>query len=201
MTQKSAARRLRDHQAEQQLKKAREANAGGSETFAANEPIPPNSCLDDLHNLYNECAGLLGMHAHLHTLAGSQDLIACVEDKQRLIDNLRLLKTDLVQLSKELLEIYSYHSHRSGPTTDENVVIWAFEVSERYQLFMQRHEEIIMPTAAAVTEQLHKAEVKLAAIVAAEKQRLQEERVAAGLETPPATEETQQPHPVLESQQ
>jgi len=50
----------------------------------------------------------------------------------------------------------------SGGTTDPDVVISTFPIFEQYNLFMERHQAVIMPTAYHIIEQFSAAEALLA---------------------------------------
>lgn len=150
MTKKSLARLARD-----------------AEKKRTQDQLKKNNCWDDLNNIYQECCNLLGAHTHLAGLAQNKEVIAKVGDKETLTRNLRMLAQDLGNLKSELLQIRATHEGKTGGSNDPDVVFSTIEVFERYNLFMERHEAVVMPTVYHILEQFKQAEDAVAAEKAA----------------------------------
>lgn len=144
MTQKSHARLMRD---------AAEARS--------KQDLKDNKCWDDLNKIHNDCAMLLLSHVHLSQYSQSKDLIACVVDKEMLAQNIKLLASDLTKLTGELAEIHTQHLGKTGGSQDADEVFGTIEIYERYNLFTERHNAVVMPTANHIVEQFREAELRL----------------------------------------
>ena len=141
MTKKSSARLARD------ASKARNS-----------KQLETNSCWDDLKSIHNDCVSLLNAHTHLAAYANDSEMISCVDDKITLSDNIRLLASDLSKMNNELTEIYNQHANKTGGSTDPDVVMATISMFEQYNLFMERHQAVVMPTAHHIIEQFEAAE-------------------------------------------
>jgi hypothetical protein len=146
MTKKSLGRRMRDEEAARQK---------------AGETAKPNTCWDDLNAIYSSCVALLRSHAQVRELAQRKDLIACISDHRTLITNLQQLAGDIGEMNKELQELHEQHANKSGGDTDPNEVLRTIQIFEQYNLFMQRHEAVVMPTALWIGEQFDLAAIEL----------------------------------------
>jgi hypothetical protein len=144
MTKKSDARLARDA-AEARTKK----------------DLKDNKCWDDLNTINASCAALLLSHNHLSQYSNSKDLIACVVDKESLKQNLRLLASDLRKMTSELAELEAQHSGKTGGSQDPDEIVGTYEIYERYNLFMERHQAVVMPTAMHITDLFTEAEKRL----------------------------------------
>ena len=144
MTKKSYARLTRD---------AAKARAEAS--------LKDNRCWDDLNDIKDSCTQLLLSHGHIAQYSTNQVLIAAVKDKETLTQNIRLLGSDLNQMKIELGQIAATHEGRSGGSQDPDEIVGTYEVYERYNLFMERHQAVVMPTALHITEQFGEAEKRL----------------------------------------
>lgn len=146
MTKKSAGRLARD------------AAEGRQKDQLAN-----NHCWDDLNDIHESCVRLLSEHTHLAGYAQNKELINEVQDKETLSTNIRLLASDLQKLNGELGEIHAQHAGKTGGDQDPDVVFNTIEIYERYNLFMERHQAVVMPTVYHIIEQFTEAEKSLAA--------------------------------------
>lgn len=149
MTKKSENRILRD---------ARRAEAVRN----ASSKLKDNTCWDDLNGTYQACVEMLQKHGNLQTLAQNKEVIARVKDKTTLINNIRTMATDLRNMNGELSEIYGQHKGKSGGSQDPDEVIRTIQIFEQYQLFMTRHDAVVMPTVYHIIEQFDEAEKELA---------------------------------------
>ena len=120
-----------------------------------------NQCWDDLNNMYTNMLQLISQHANISTLAQRKDIIACVENKETLIMNIRALSNDLRTMNEDLVKIKALHEGKTGGSQDPDEVFSSINIFEHYRLFMERHDAVIMPTALHIIEQFDQAERKL----------------------------------------
>jgi hypothetical protein len=151
MTRKSTARLERDARKE-----------------SAEEQLKNNNCWDELNGIYTSMLGLLAKHASLSQLASDKELIAAIDDKSTLVTNLKILANDLRTLNSELKQIHDQHGDKTGGSTDPDVVFTTINIFEQYNLFMERHQAVVMPIVYHITEQFDQAERKLNALARAE---------------------------------
>lgn len=144
MTKKSDARLARD-----------------AEIAREKQDLKNNTCWDDLNKIHDSCAHALLSHVNLAQYSKSQDLIACVVDKDVLTQNIKLLAGDLATMKNELAEIHAQHKGKKGGSRDPDEVFSTIEIAERYNLFQVRHDAVIMPTVLHITEQFAEAELRL----------------------------------------
>lgn len=141
MTKKSSARLARDAQKKH-----------------AKETAKLNNCWDDLNGIYQSCVGLMQSHSGISVCASNPEIIMAVEDKETLVSNINMLSNDLVKLNEELAELHKLHMDKSGGTEDPNEVMHSIGIFEQYNLFMERHDAVVMPTVTYILEQFDKAE-------------------------------------------
>ena len=145
MTKKSAARLMKD------AAKA-EANRRNK------EGQPENTCWTDLENIYMNTVALLSSHTRLASLAQDKELIGYVADKVTLIGLIKSLSSDLNTMSGELKQIHDQHAGKTGGGVDGDEVMESITIYEQYNLFMERHDGVIMPTVYHITELFESAE-------------------------------------------
>ena len=114
--------------------------------------LQKNNCWSDLKEIYISTAQALHSHFALAAFANDKELLSYVVDKVTMNNNLRMLARDLTQLSGELAEIYAQHKNKDGHPVDSDEVMNSITIFEQYQLFMSRHEAVIMPTIYHITE-------------------------------------------------
>lgn len=141
MTKKSDSRLLRD------AKKAH-----------AQQHLETNTCWDELNAMYSDMCQLLATHTHLSAQAKNTELIAAVVDKATLVSNIRCLANDLKTLNDELIKIHSEHAGKTGGSRNPDDIIGTITIFEKYNLFMERHDAVVMPTAYHIIEQFAQAE-------------------------------------------
>ena len=144
MTRKSSARINRDkHQ--QRIDEAR-------------KKMQTNSCWDDLNGIHASCTGLLASHSATATVLRNKELMAFVTDVPALIDASRSLARDLGTMHEELKKLGELHAGKTGGTDDPDELIYSIQIHEQYALFMERHEGVVMPTAATILDLIGEAE-------------------------------------------
>lgn len=151
MTKKSQGRLQRD------AAERRENDAAQARAKAA-EQLEGNSCWDDLESIRQQCAGLLGQHSSIAGILRNKDLMAFVLDIPLLTERARLLQRDLVALNEDLQSLWALHKDKTGGTDDPDVLMYCIQIYEQYNLFMERHEGTVMPTVAAILDQIQQAE-------------------------------------------
>ena len=144
MTKKSSARLMRD--AEQKQSK---------------DYMRVNKCWDELNEMYVQMTQLLGQHSALAVFGSNVELVAMVADKETLSTNFGILANDLTTMNSELTQIHNQHANMTGGAIDPNVLMQTISIFEQYNLFMERHDAVVMPTVYHIIEQLDRAERKL----------------------------------------
>ncbi len=140
MTKKSASRLARD------------AAKAESEKY-----LKDNNCWDDMNSISSQCAQLLGSHANISALAGNPIIIAALKDPSLFAKNVHVLAQDLKAMHNELVALKAMHAGKSGSakTPDDNLE--AISIYEKYMLFIERHQNVVMPTVNHLTEQIQEA--------------------------------------------
>jgi hypothetical protein len=159
MTKKSLARRKRDAAKAQQAKGEQfRAQARAH----AKEQLQDNTCWDELNEIRQKCGQMLAGHVLLAQTFHNKELLACVDDQQTLSQLIQQLTRDLQSMNAELGEIASQHAGKTGGTDDPDVVISTIAIFEQYNLFMERHQQVVIPTAMHISEFIDQAGLKLA---------------------------------------
>jgi len=141
MTQKSHARKMRDAAKER-----------------AKEQLATNTCWDDLNGIYQDTARLLHSHTNIASFAADRDLHRYLQNPTLTVANLKSLGRDLRQLSQELANIHAEHAGKTGGSDDVDEVYSTFSIFEKYNLFTERHNAVVMPTAYQIVEEFAQAE-------------------------------------------
>ena len=155
MTKKSMARQQRDA-----LKKDQ-------------EELLKNNNWDELNSIYANACGLLASHAKIGDVLRDQKLLALIEDRTLLAQNIQILTKDLKTMQEELRLIHETHKDKTG-SADIDTIMLSLEIFEKYNLFMMRVDAVLRPTMLHIVEQTHAAEVKLAEIEADEANGIKE---------------------------
>lgn len=154
MTKKSAARLQRDAQAAAAARIVKDARAAGGK----NGP-KENTIWDDLNGTYSACAQALGQHAGIALMLNRKEVFPFLKDPHTLAQNISALSNDLRALNQELKEIKAQHADKTGGTLDPDEVIRSIQIFEQYNLFLERHQAVIMPVAMHILEEFGAAEV------------------------------------------
>lgn len=167
MTRKSFARVERDIK----LEKAQQA-------------LKNNTCWDDLQQVFFSANELMQKHLVVAGMLRNKELNAYLVDVKAVIENSKILEKDVKLLAADLTALYALHSDKTGGTDDPDVVMHTIGIYEQYQLFIQRHEALIMPTLGSILEQYHIAETRLNVAVEAGREVVSEAvaDAAAGIE-------------------
>ena len=141
MTKKSAARLIRD-----------------SDNKKNGNILKNNACWDELEGMYNSMCHLLVSHSALSELAKNEVLNSYVVDKDMLSTNLNILSNDLTKMNDDLTQLHNMHAGRTGGTKDPNILMDTIVIFEKYNLFMEMHDAVVMPTAYQLISQFNQAE-------------------------------------------
>lgn len=133
----------------------------------AKKDLKKNTCWDDLNALHGDAIMLMQKHRIIAGLLRNKELNAFLTDVPCVKRNGDLLAKDVATLSDDLDALKALHEGKSGGTENPDVLIHCISIYEQYQLFMSRHEAIIMPTVGAILEQYHIAEERLNAAASA----------------------------------
>lgn len=124
----------------------------------SSKQLERNRCWDELNTIYTNCAAMLYQHKAMAELAKDKDLIQYVTDKQTLVMNIRSLSQDLLHLNTELQTLHAQHAEKTRGAKDEHEMIQTFRIAEQYNLFMERHNGVVLPTVYHILEVFNQAE-------------------------------------------
>lgn len=177
MTKKSASRRMRDLQASGKApaprasyvapvhsihpmfqKKLIEVAQNEEERRKAEGWMP---VYDELNAMYVNCAKGVMAPAILSKLAARKDIIAFIRDHASLQLRIEMFKRDIVTLKAELSAIAAEHAGKQGGTADEDEIMAANLIGQKYELFLERLESTIQPSIAHIFEIFTEAEVRM----------------------------------------
>jgi len=116
---------------------------------------------DELNTMYVNCAKGVMAPAVLSKLAARKDIIAFIRDHQSLQLRIEMFKRDIGTLKSELSAIASEHAGKTGGTSDEDEIMAANLIGQKYQLFLERLESTIQPSIAHIFEIFTEAEVRM----------------------------------------
>lgn len=132
-----------------------------------NKAFKENTGWDDLIGIKLDCYSLLEQHSLLSQLMKDDALRRLLPDPQAVVANYDLLIRDLGGLSEDLKKIGDLHAGRSGGSTTPEELIRTIEIYELYNLFLARHQAVVVPTTAHILEAFQVAEQRLNAAMAA----------------------------------
>lgn len=141
MTKKSASRLARD---------------------AAEKELQNTSVWDDVSNICRSCYGLLRSHLELQKVIENVNIRSAIKDTSLFEKNIRVLTKDLISLNQELLALNELHKDKKGKATNPDDHLLGISIYEKYHMFMERHQNVVMPTVAHLIDQLGEAEKILA---------------------------------------
>jgi hypothetical protein len=183
MTKKSQARIQRD------IAKGKRKPAIHSVSMAVNQPIKPtkntdgsftmsaadrilaecragtnsqqeqNTCWDDLVGVYQQMSGMLLRHTDISLVLNDAELMTFVEEKDTFKTNVKQFASDLRQLSDELQKLRALHAGKVGGSDDPEEVLHSIHIFEQYNLWMTKHDGVLMPTVYHILEATNQAEL------------------------------------------
>jgi plasmid maintenance system killer protein len=118
-----------------------------------------NTCWDDLNNVYGEMSSILLRHTGVSAVLRDQELLGFIEDKPTFRTNVNQFAADLRQMSEELQQLRSLHFIKSGGSEDPEDVLHSIHIFEQYNLWMQKHDGVLMPTVFHILEATNQAEL------------------------------------------
>lgn len=119
------------------------------------------SCWDECEEFYQKCASVLRAHLELVRVLNNPELLAYVTDHPGLRANMRIMGTDLPVISRELADLHNLHKDKKGGSSNPDEVMHSIDIFQQYMLWVQKHEAVIMPVAAHLTEQVQRAELRM----------------------------------------
>lgn len=140
----------------------------------AQEALENNTCWDDLNIVSADANLLMQKHLIITGMMRNKELCAFLPNARSVVDNGKLLAKDVTALSEDLLKLQALHVDKTGGSDDPDVIMHTIAIYEQYQLFLERHAAIIMPTIGALLEQFHIAEERLNVAVQAGHEQLAE---------------------------
>lgn len=140
MTKKSQARVARDR-AEKELQNTR--------------------VWDDVREISHRCYSLLSSHVGLQSLITNDELRGAIKDISLFEKNIIVLSKDLESLKQELDQLSALHSDKSGRATTPDEHMEGISIFEKYYMFMERHQNVVMPSVSHLLEQFREAEHSL----------------------------------------
>lgn len=144
MTKKSAGRQERDRQEQEHA-----------------DILKTNRLWDDLKEKRIE---ILTQFSNLRVIAEigrDPELIKFVENIDQLNEDIQLLTSDLIQIFKDIEEIYNYHKDKTGNAATDQDYAMAVETYQNYAMLLQRVEGTLIPTGTRITGTFIKAEEKM----------------------------------------
>lgn len=136
----------------------------------AQEALRNNTCWDDLNVISADAVMLMQKHVMIAGLLRNKDLNGFLPNVESVVANAKLLDKDVKALTADLEGLKALHADKTGGTDDPDVVMHTIGIFEQYQLFLERHEQIIMPTVSAILEQYNQAETRLNVAIEAGRQ-------------------------------
>jgi hypothetical protein len=118
-----------------------------------------NTCWDDLNNVYGEMAAILLRHTRISEVLRDQELLSFVDDKPTFKTNVNQFAGDLRQLNDELGKLRALHADKAGGSEDPEEVLHSIHIFEQYNLWMQKHDGVLMPTVYHILEATNQAEL------------------------------------------
>lgn len=124
----------------------------------AEEKLKNNTCWDDLHGIHGECLVLMSKHLIIAGYLRNKALNNFLPEPARVASNARLLAKDSSTLKDDLEALKKQIENKRGGSSDPDEVMASIVIYEKYQLWMQRHEAVLLPTIDAILEQYTIAE-------------------------------------------
>lgn len=131
----------------------------------AAEVLKKNTCWDDLHTIHGDCLVLMSKHLIIAGYLRNKALNNFLIEPGRVASNAKLLAKDSAVLKGDLEDLLKLIGGRTGGSSDPDEVMESFVIYEKFQLWMQRHEAVLVPTIDAILEQYAIAEATMNAAV------------------------------------
>jgi hypothetical protein len=124
----------------------------------AQKKMSDSNIWDDVMNISHQCYQLLRSHLHLQGLVQNDELRGAVKDISLLEKNIIVLSKDLSSLREELDVLTATHSTRSGKASSPDEHMQGISIYEKYHMFIERHQNVVMPNAMHILDQFNEAE-------------------------------------------
>lgn len=123
----------------------------------------------DLRQMYVRNVDLMASTSGILLLTAQAELmaeVARITDIGAFTQTVKLLTRDYKTLGDELKALGEMHIQRVGNSNDIEDMKIAFDITERYQVWMTRYESLIKPSTDMLLETLGQAQVNLAHLLA-----------------------------------
>lgn len=130
------------------------------------EHLQNNTCWDDINEVSNDAVVLLAKHNAVAGFLRNKPLSKFLPDVGNVSANAKLLTKDITQMRQDLEALQKLHAGKTGGDQDPDQLMHSIAIFEQYNLWMERHEAVVMPTVNAILEQYSVAEARFAAAVA-----------------------------------
>lgn len=163
MTQKSPARKQRDDELANQIKKAGlNVSLKEARKMKEDNTFPQvdtdNKCWDELQALHASIVQQMGIaNLHLGQAFARTELIPFLQNKNEVTTVLRGHVSDLRKFEEELNNIYINHKDLTGGMKDQDDLFKAFNIGEAYSQFQTRYSCNIMPNATFLIDSIGQA--------------------------------------------
>jgi plasmid maintenance system killer protein len=118
-----------------------------------------NTCWDDLIGVYQQMSGMLLRHTDISMVLNDNELMSFIEDKDTFKTNVKQFASDLRQMSDELQKLRALHADKLGGSDDPEEVLHSIHIFEQYNLWMTKHDGVLMPTVYHILEATNQAEL------------------------------------------
>jgi hypothetical protein len=106
----------------------------------------PDRLWDDLNTVYLECCAVSTTPATTLPLIKDVELVEKVENKQELIESAGMLSRDAKEYAERLEAIHSKHKEFSGKTNSPEEMMFAMQLGEEYQNWLESYQTVVLPT-------------------------------------------------------
>lgn len=134
---------------------------GRQQRDAAKKKTMESMVWDDVMSISWRCRQMLQTHIGVTVMSRYEQLRNLVQDQRLLAQNLTILARDLGDMHTELMGLYKLHETRSGNPTDIDDGVLAIDIHEKYLLWTQKHDSVVLPIASHILEQFSQAEAEL----------------------------------------
>lgn len=124
----------------------------------AQKDLQNTSVWDDVTNVSHKCYQLLRSHVGLQSLIQNAELRGAIKDISLFEKNIVVLSKDLESLREELDILTAEHSGKTGKASTPDEHMQGISIYEKYLMFIERHQNVVMPGVTHILDQFHEAE-------------------------------------------
>ncbi len=119
-----------------------------------------NSSWDALNSLHNQCDSLLRQPAVIAPILRNKEIMEQIENIQQFAQRANILQKDLVVYRDQLTEIHQQHAKHSGLVEGFDELMQSYEVSVKYQNWMDSFTGVVLSNHFDIMEDIEKATEK-----------------------------------------